>query len=348
MCDGTHAGQLFSDFTCQSTNKPARAKKDAIPRLRRPFWDKEYSKKAERESYRWQPAEAIETVFRHGEWLEDRRRVLAALRASGCPASRIDRFDGCGSDCIVEFSPEHKRHRVRANFCGDRFCVPCCRARAAKARAKLVTACEGRRPLFITLPIRSKPQSLNDALDHLLKSFEKLRRCRLWKKHVEGGAYVVELKRGERSGEWHPHIHAVCVGSFMPQADLSAAWHRATGDSFIVDISRARDDKRAVGYISKYITKGWSDEILKVFDDVVECICALRGRRLLGTWGCFRRLDLGDQLLDSGRWIKVGRLSAIVVAAHAGEEWARGVFRSLGRSEWIEKNRHDDRDSDDG
>jgi hypothetical protein len=47
----------------------------------------------------------------------------------------------------------------------------------------------------------------------------------------------------------------------MRKEDLSAAWHKATGDSMIVDIRAIASGKDVVHYVCKYITKGTSPQV---------------------------------------------------------------------------------------
>jgi hypothetical protein len=218
---------------------------------------------------------------------------------------------------------------LKANYCGDRFCIPCCRARSNRARRKLHALCAGHSPLFATFTLRASSRPLADLLDHLIASFAKLRRHKIWADNVTAGAYVIEVKRGTGSGFWHPHIHVLALGRFMPQAALSDAWREASDGSFIVDVQRVRDDDRAVGYVGKYIAKGWSAEIARDPDSLVECILAMRGRRLLATFGEWHGMEPDVDDDGPNDWVRVGRLTSIHAAARRGEPWAVGIFRSL-------------------
>jgi hypothetical protein len=291
--------------------------------------EKELGKKYASFDYRCAPADAVETLFRHSGWHCERERVAKALTAANVPEARRQRFGDCGSEAVVQWSPERSRHRVRANYCGDRFCVPCSRARSHKARGKLHALCEGHSPLFITLTLRASAEPLNDLLDHLLKSFAKLRRHVLWKHAVSAGAYVIEVKKGAGSNRWHPHIHVLAIGGFIPQVRLSEAWNEASGGSFVVDVQRVWEDDRAVGYVGKYVSKGWSAEVARDPDSLIECILAMRGRRLLGTFGKWRNVDLEGDDHGPDDWVRVGRLVSVHEAYQRGELWARGVVRSL-------------------
>jgi plasmid rolling circle replication initiator protein Rep len=54
---------------------------------------------------------------------------------------------------------------------------------------------------------------------------------------VVGAVWSYEVKRGQNSGEWHPHLHMIALAEQQPsQERLSREWHQITGDSFVVDV----------------------------------------------------------------------------------------------------------------
>ncbi|MBA7692397.1 hypothetical protein ES703_100964 [subsurface metagenome] len=54
-----------------------------------------------------------------------------------------------------------------------------------------------------------------------------------------------------KAGGFHPHIHALVDGRFVPQPVISRAWKAITGSSDVVWISQARRSKQALKYILK-------------------------------------------------------------------------------------------------
>lgn len=339
MLDQIPLRSVSPDFPCPTTNKVASRPVARERRIRETVADKEFARRASREACRFQPANDVEIGFRHSGWWMERTRVRHALLSVSVPKSRLERFDNCGSDCVIEWSPDRKRHRVRANYCGDRFCVPCTRARAYNAKRKLFALTKGITPIFGTLTLRGTRTSLNDALNTLLESFARLRRSKLWTERVKSGVYVIEIKRGSGSGLWHPHVHFLVDSAFIPHAMLKEAWRTASGGSFIVDVQRVGHEELAVGYIAKYLSKGWTSEVARDPDSLAECICALRGRRLLGTFGGWRTVELELEPDGPDDWVRIGTLKQIITAAGAGEEWACGVFRSLNKTDVEESTR---------
>lgn len=291
--------------------------------------DPEFDRICRREQFRPQPVTPVERDFRHGGWRIERDRVTAALAAACVPLSRLERFCECGSDCIVEYSKTAGRHRTRANYCGDRFCLPCAKARAYRVRRRVEKLCGDVLPLMITLTVRNVPGTLTERLNHLLSSFRRLRSHVDWKDAIQAGAAFVEVKKGARSGEWHPHLHIIAVGRYLPGKRLSDAWLKATGDSFRVDIQRARSATDAGSYAAKYASKGWTSDVARDHDALMECVLSLRGRRLCTTFGDWHGIDVEDDADVANDWERVGRLDFIHGRFLAGEEWARGVMVSL-------------------
>lgn len=281
------------------------------------------------------PASATETAFRHGGWLADRQKVQAAMRAAAVPASRCERFDNCGSDCVAYIDTETHEYSLRANYCHDRLCVPCSRARARNVQEKLLRAIGSEKLRFLTLTLEVDDRSLADRLDFILASFVRLRAQKQWKKAVTAGAYFIEITRGKEGTHWHVHIHALITGSYLPQADIVEMWRKASKGSYIVDIRKVADTTEGVRYVAKYATKGVSHDVMHDADALTEAVKALVGRRLLGTFGKWRNLGELDVSVDYGTKKRVGRLDDIAAAALMGETWAIAVMTNLGRK--IEK-----------
>lgn len=274
-------------------------------------------------------AEALEIRFRHGGWMPDRQRVWAALQRCGMPAKRLERFNACGGGCVCEVQRGTGRGRLRAFYCGDRFCAPCAAARGRRVADNLRTLCEGKDVRFITLTLRGTDDALSAVFDRLIRSFVRLRDQKFWKRAVTAGAYCVEIKRGKFKKMWHVHLHALVVGSYIPHHELRDGWAKATDGSTVVDIRPVGKDSKRIGYVAKYATKGFDRSVLGVPDDLDECLCALRGRRVLGTFGQWRSVELEREPQEPGVWRAVGRFSHVWNRAVAGERWAVDFFRGM-------------------
>jgi Replication protein len=157
------------------------------------------------------------------------------------------------------------------------------------------------KPFLVTLTVKDGPD-LEERFKHLHKSQREL-----WmRKHrgrgsaldgVAGAVWSYEIKRGKGSGLWHPHLHMIALAENQPDADLLASeWHNITGDSFIVDVRPIQQDDPAEGFMEvfKYAVK-FSDQPPA---DTLQAWLTLRGKRLLGSAGCFRGVPEPEDLMD--------------------------------------------------
>lgn len=329
MSPDPRTGLFSSSLVPQRTNVGQETPKGPRYKPVEPV-NREFERFCRANEFRPQPASDVEEAFRHGEWLEDREKVRAALVASCVPLSRVERFEACGANCLVEYSPSLNKHRLRANYCQDRFCTPCSRRRSKEVAAEICELAKGERVRFATFTLKKSDMSLNATISRLLRCFRRLRDHEFWKKTVRAGVAVVEITRGKTGDHWHVHLHVLFIGGFIDHDELRAGWKKATGDSFIVDIRKVSDVERGVGYVAKYATKGWSNDVLADPDALIECVLSLRGRRLLIYFGDWHARD--DQLCKAQvfDWKRVATLDVIYESALRGDQWAVGVFRSLG------------------
>ena len=108
--------------------------------------------------------------------------------------------------------------------------------------------------------------------------------------NVSAGAYSIEIKKGENSKEWHPHANLLLLSEdLIYESEIKAEWKSITKDSKIAYCQvKDDDDKTVFVEIFKYALKFSEME----FDDNFTAWETLRGRRLMGTFGDFRGLDI--------------------------------------------------------
>jgi hypothetical protein len=316
-------------FTLQ--NDPPKVK--PAPKIKREKRDtKDHERQAAFFSNLVPYADECETEFRHSHWKARRARVRDALASVGSNDFFMNRFDECGSECTVEWSPTLQRYRVRANYCHCRHCEPCMRSKAGKLAANLAErlrqdAAKDHR--FITLTLRHSNAPLKEQIDKLYASFKTLKATKLWKESQNGGAAMLEVKWDEKTRKWHPHLHVVSEGSFIRQSSLSREWHKITGDSFIVDVRRLKDNKETAQYIAKYVAKGTSAAVWQDRDAAQEWIGASKGVRSCNTFGSWRGYRLTATTETASDWRPIASLKTIYQHARAGQEWAMGVLLAL-------------------
>jgi hypothetical protein len=162
---------------------------------------------------------------------------------------------------------------------------------------------------YVVLTIKNG-ESLEERFTHLEESVRKLiRRRGEYKKALKGkksskyalntslkdvvaGAYSIEIKRGSKSNEWHPHINLVLlVDGDMSKGKLKKEWSSITGDSKIIHCEeKSSDVKQVFLEIFKYSLK-FSEVSLA---DNIEIWKVLSGRKLIGSFGEFRGLKVTD------------------------------------------------------
>ena len=188
-------------------------------------------------------------------------------------------------------------------------CPLCAIRRGAKALAAYLERWEAiraektaLRPFLVTLTVKDGPD-LAERFQHLHNGQREL-----WKrKHrgrgssldgVAGAVWSYEVKRGSGSGDWHPHLHMIVLAENEPdQAQLAAEWRNITGDSYIVDVRPIDRADHVSGFLEvfKYAVK-FSDQPPA---DTVHAFRTLSGKRLLASAGCFRGVEVPDDLTDA-------------------------------------------------
>lgn len=159
------------------------------------------------------------------------------------------------------------------------------------------------KPYLVTLTVKDG-EDLTERFNHLSGSLQRLHRTRNRKGQfnesckASGAVWSYEFKRGENSGLWHPHVHAIWLCETPPdQVALRAQWKRITGDSHICDVRPFHDDQDVLGgflEVFKYAVK-FSD--LPMADNW-DGWKRLAGKRLIASFGTFRGVVVPEELTD--------------------------------------------------
>lgn len=273
----------------------------------------------------------LQDHFRHHAWMGDRERVYAALDAANQSSGRLGRFAGCGQGGMVFVSADGQRAKVMSINCHDRLCEPCAIERAWHVRGKLASLMGERFHRLITLTMAGNNAPLKDCMVGLNESFIKLRRTEFWKRTVSGGAWFQEITRGREGRHWHAHAHAITCGTWVDWHRLKAEWAMASGGSYVVDVRAVDDNKGQARYVSDYCSKGVSRSLYYNHDLLVEAVIALKGSRLIGTFGDWWNVNLEEEEQDQVEWKEVEKVSTVVRAAVDGAPWAVGLLLLLKR-----------------
>lgn len=171
-------------------------------------------------------------------------------------------------------------------YCKNRFCKACSQNRARRIRSRMSSLLKKSRLLpgesykAITLHVRNQ-ESLAQMCTFLHKRFRKLRSRALWKRHVSGGCFVVEVTGSP--GCWHAHLHIICQAKYFPWDALLNEWRFLVGAGGIY-IQKIKSEA-IIGYLTKYLTKSCSsDHTSKDISD------QLKNFRLFNPFGKWYRL----------------------------------------------------------
>ena len=257
-----------------------------------------------------------ERITRYGQAHARSLLMLEHLRDAPSPASMktAASLASCGN--YLHFREYFTVGKVRlhnATFCKQHLVCPLCAIRrGAKGLGAYLTRWQviqqerpELRPYLLTLTVKNG-DDLAERQTHLTKSLRKLMDHRRnfnagvprapWTElcKAQGAVYTLELTN--KGNGWHPHCHMIVLASSQPsQSDLSSEWHKITGDSMIVDCRPITGDpSESFMEVFKYAVK-FSDLTL---EDNWHAAQILKGKRLLGSFGLFRGVQIPESLLD--------------------------------------------------
>lgn len=230
---------------------------------------------------------------------------------------QVNRYTQCHNYLLFRHYPALEKTKLHyARHCDIHLLCPMCAIRrAARAVMKydkkcqtLVFANSQLRLYYAVLTIKNT-EDLERGFEHLETSMRLLvqrRRAALsYAKgqkqfayaaksifaNVSAGAYSFEFKRGKNSDLWHPHVNLLLLTeNSLSARKLSAEWEQVTKDSHVVYCKKAHDSKQSFVEIFKYALKFSEMELA----DNYHAWEILRKRRLCGSFGDFRGLDVSD------------------------------------------------------
>ena len=158
---------------------------------------------------------------------------------------------------------------------------------------------------MITLTLKHSDDPLQLQIDRLYKSFQKLRRRAYFQRLISGGVWFFQLKLNLKTNQWHPHIHCLVAGKYLPHSRLKTLWHKITGDSFVADIRPVKDLENASTEVARYATSP-ADITRMDLDQAIDVYYATKGRRICGSWGSAKKVTLKPTPQDDpDDWCKV-------------------------------------------
>lgn len=224
----------------------------------------------------------------------------------------LERLFECRKFAYFAHNAETEKVRVISNACRLRWCPHCARAKQYFVRAQVKEYIgKIRKPKFLTLTIAHSYTTLKNQIDSLYRAFRLMRKHETIKKALRGGVWFFQLKRAEKTGEWHPHLHIVLDADFIDKKAWSAEWLRATGTSYIIDIRAIKDPRKVSDYVARYVSR-CADVTDKSDSDLLEIYNVLHGRRTAGTFGTARSISFRPRpSADDSCWRKLAGWSTL-------------------------------------
>jgi len=259
-----------------------------------------------------------------------RRNVYRYLRLRHAQSKRLSRFIECGQGAWMQEHSESHRLRVVCRTCRDRLCPACQRQRQLQVRKRLeerISEAWNDRWRMLTLTQKHSDAPLGVQVKNLLRAFRRLRQRSLWKRNVDSGYAFIEVTFNDEQQQWHPHLHALINGHFVPQAELAAHWSECSRGSNIVDIRKVRTKAGALKYLTKYVTKTANHDITSWLPRLAEYDQAMKGVRLVSAIGAalgLRSLERPES--EEGLWMTLGQYDQLHDSAARGNHVAQRII----------------------
>lgn len=202
----------------------------------------------------------------------------------------------------------------RANFCKKHLLCPLCASRrgskATMAYMKRFSVLLQQDPdlkAYLVTHTVKDGEDLQERYDHLKGFLRRQTKARheasLGKRPLIemnkalGGVGSIEVKKGKKSGLWHPHHHAIWLCHERPyETRLSDELLKLTGDSFIVDVAEIDNADPLTGFLEvfAYAVKASCMNL----PDTLEAFKVLSSQRLINSFGIFRGVEIPEDLTD--------------------------------------------------
>lgn len=270
----------------------------------------------------------------HARYHRRRAVIIRTLRQSDEPAlvRRADRLKFCSCSPHVRVAKDSTPCLVLGR-CRDRLCPLCSHVRGTDCALRLtVLIRKMNAPRFVTLTLRNGEGDLAAQCDRLMDHFKQLRVSKFWKQHVSGGTYSLEVTFNSVLRTWHPHLHLVVDGSFIPQKELATVWEKITGDSRIVWIEKVNDAQRTAKYLATYVNTPpdlheWG------CNAIVQYAIAMKGRRLIACFGSLHaaNVDAANEQEAPPQTTAVCSIADLAESAYNGNVHAQEAMTILPR-----------------
>lgn len=223
-----------------------------------------------------------------------------------------NRLHGCRTQAWFARHIETGKVRVISSACRLRWCPLCAKAKRTYITHEVARWIKNSKyHKFVTFTLKHSEDDLTFQIERLYSCFQKLRKSKFFKKHISRGVWFFQIKRSKQTNQWHPHLHCIVTGRWIPYNDLRSAWLKITKDSSVVDIRPVKDPEGCANEVARYAAApanlSTNDAI-----DYFEIFQSLHGRRICGKWKMGDRVKLTPpKSEDHDKWANIGSWTAV-------------------------------------
>jgi hypothetical protein len=269
-------------------------------------------------------------------YADERDRWTTALSADVSMHAIQCRLEACGRNAWVERCEETGKYRIVADGCKQRFCPRCSRIFSRRCKDRIdawtqtLDTTHTERLKMLTLTMKHSKAPLVQQLQNLRRSFRKLRQRSLFKRSMSSGIGVIQVTYNAASDEWHPHLHVLVYGSYIPVGKLSQAWKHASHGSTVVDIRQVRETSKVIDYITRYISRPIDFDEAPPPERLREFVRTLKGARMLIAFGKVPKQT--KPAIPESTWTYVDSVAGLIRRARNDDERALSILGYLDRT----------------
>jgi hypothetical protein len=269
-------------------------------------------------------------AFRHGFWKARRQRTFDVLSNCGKTRNELDRFANCGAASWLFHHPgPPEKWKIGTSKCRNRWCEACAREKRHLICRNLRTYAASKALRLLTLTLAGSDNSLDVQIERLYAGWKDLRASNELNGLIRGGVAFLEITRGKLGDHWHPHLHIIYEGKYLPQKVVSKLWKKITGDSWIVDLRFIGNAESAASYVAKYASKSIPKIVWDSPEQFAEVIHTFNGRRTFNTFGTWRKFPLTKPPKPDEGWERICPLFWAMRVAKLGSTEVGQLLNSL-------------------
>lgn len=227
--------------------------------------------------------------------------------------SKADQLEHCRSNAWFARHVDTGEVRIASNACHLRWCPVCANARRNFIGYEVAEWLKTLKyPKLMTLTLKHSDDPLFHQVLNLYTYFTRLRKRKEFCEKVLGGVWFFQVKLSKSSKQWHPHIHCVIDGQYLPKSLLRRLWVQITDVSMIVDIRSVKDPDGCALEVARYAAKPGPLKDLDL-NHAVELVSVMHGRKICGTWGIGKSVSLRPKkFTEKDKWQSVGSWSKVM------------------------------------